>query len=118
MRTPACWTPTRPRVTHPLVGTRVPDVALGSGRLYEALRGGRFVLVTPGATARAYQAGEHEGRKDRLAVESWASGRRTTLLVRPDGYVAWAAESPDADTVEAALTAALGSQVLAAQPRQ
>ncbi|MFJ2826864.1 FAD-dependent monooxygenase [Streptomyces sp. NPDC087263] len=106
-----------PRGSHPLVGTRVPDVALRSGRLYEVLRGGRFVLVTPGATARAYEAGEREGRKDRLAVESWASGRRTTLLVRPDGYVAWAAESPDTDTVEAALTAALGSQVLAAQPR-
>src|SRR5882757_9155141 len=104
MRTPACWTPTRPRVTHPLVGTRVPDVALRSGRLYEVLRGGRFVLVTPGATARAYEAGEREGRKDRLAVESWASGRRTTLLVRPDGYVAWAAESPDSFFDQTAIT--------------
>lgn len=41
-------------------------------------------------------------------MESWASDRRTTLLVRPDGYVAWAAESPDAATVETALAAALG----------
>ncbi|MCX5557744.1 FAD-dependent monooxygenase [Streptomyces sp. NBC_00038] len=107
-----------PRGAHALVGTRVPDVALGSGRLYEALRGGRFVLVVPGADARSYGAGgevvngagagEREGRKGRLAVESWASDRRTTLLVRPDGYVAWAAESPDAEAVEAALAAALG----------
>ena len=91
-----------PRGSHKLVGTRVPDVALESGRLYEALRGGRFVLVTP----QPYEAGE---RKGRLAVESWASDRRTTVLVRPDGYVAWAAESPESSELEAALTAAMGS---------
>ncbi|GAX50240.1 FAD-dependent monooxygenase [Streptomyces olivochromogenes] len=97
-----------PRGSHALVGTRVPDVALKDGRLYEALRGGRFVLVAPAAAVRAYGLDDLKGRKDRLAVESWASGRRTTLLVRPDGYVAWAAESPDAATVERALAAALG----------
>lgn len=83
-----------PRGSHALVGTRVPDVTLKGGRLYEALRGGRFVLVAPTATVRAYGLDDLKGRKDRLAVESWASDRRTTLLVRPDGYVAWAAESP------------------------
>ncbi|MER5404485.1 FAD-dependent monooxygenase [Streptomyces sp. NPDC002769] len=94
-----------PRGAHALVGTRVPDVALRGGRLYEALRGGRFVLVTPGPAPRPYEAGD---RKDRLVVESWASDRRTTLLVRPDGYVAWAAETPDEAAVEAAVTAAVG----------
>ncbi|MGW3848870.1 FAD-dependent monooxygenase [Streptomyces fagopyri] len=94
-----------PRGSHALVGTRVPDVALRGGRLYEALRGGRFVLVTPGSAPRPYEAGD---RKDRLVVENWASDRRTTLLVRPDGYVAWAAESPDEAAVEAAVTAAVG----------
>ncbi|MFC9845197.1 FAD-dependent monooxygenase [Streptomyces sp. NPDC060223] len=107
-----------PRGSHPFVGKRVPDVALESGRLYEALRGGRFVLVTPGATAQSYEVGEYEGRKDRLAVESWASGRRTTLLVRPDGYVAWAAESPDAVSVEAALSASLDGRAPAERARQ
>ncbi|MFD4410087.1 FAD-dependent monooxygenase [Streptomyces sp. NPDC058476] len=91
-----------PRGAHPLVGTRAPDVALKSGRLYEALRGGRFVLVTP----RPVEAG---ARADRLAVERWSSDRRTTVLVRPDGYVAWAAESPDPAAVEAALAAHLGA---------
>ncbi|MEU2587415.1 FAD-dependent monooxygenase [Streptomyces avermitilis] len=90
-----------PRGSHRLVGTRVPDVALEGGRLYEALRGGRFVLIAP----RAYEAGE---RKDRLAVERWAGDRRTTVLVRPDGYVAWAADAPDAAQVEAALVSSLG----------
>ncbi|QFZ76323.1 NAD(P)-binding protein [Streptomyces fagopyri] len=94
-----------PRGSHALVGTRVPDVALRGGRLYEALRGGRFVLVTPGSAPRPYEAGN---RKDRLVVEDWASDRRTTLLVRPDGYVAWAAENPDEQAVEAAVTAAVG----------
>jgi 2-polyprenyl-6-methoxyphenol hydroxylase-like FAD-dependent oxidoreductase len=85
-----------PRGAHPLVGRRIPDVALTSGRLYEALRGGRFVLITP----QEYRAA---GREDRLTVEQWADGRRTTALVRPDGYVAWAAEEPDAARMEAAL---------------
>ncbi|MCX4908652.1 FAD-dependent monooxygenase [Streptomyces sp. NBC_00878] len=110
-----------PRGAHPLVGKRVPDVPLRDGRLYEALRGGRFVLVTPAdapvdpatgtgadtGTAAAAAAGAG-ARKDRLTVASWASDRRTTLLVRPDGYAAWAAEEPSAEEIEAALTAATG----------
>ncbi|MEU0436975.1 FAD-dependent monooxygenase [Streptomyces sp. NPDC006290] len=97
-----------PRGAHPLTGTRAPDLALRSGRLYEALRGGRFVLIAP----EPYEAGgigRTEERADRLGVERWAGERRTTALVRPDGYVAWAAESPDPAAVEAALTAAVGS---------
>ncbi|MFJ9349779.1 FAD-dependent monooxygenase [Streptomyces sp. NPDC101237] len=92
-----------PRGAHPLVGARVPDLALaGGGRLYEELRGGRFVLVTPGA----HDPGE--GRADRLAVAHWASGRDTTLLVRPDGYAAWAARDARPTDIEAALAAHVG----------
>ncbi|MGW2957995.1 FAD-dependent monooxygenase [Streptomyces sp. NPDC001220] len=92
-----------PRGAHPLTGARVPDLPLaGGGRLYEALRGGRFVLVTPGA----YDAGE--GRADRLAVAHWASDRGTTLLVRPDGYAAWAAEGARAADIGSALAAHVG----------
>ncbi|MFI6659413.1 FAD-dependent monooxygenase [Streptomyces sp. NPDC050523] len=91
-----------PRGAHRLTGTRVPDVALESGRLYEALRGGRFVLITPEPYGTA------GGRKDRLAVERWASDRRTTVLVRPDGYVAWAADSADGAAIEAAVAAHVG----------
>ncbi|MFE9098424.1 FAD-dependent monooxygenase [Streptomyces sp. NPDC007264] len=90
-----------PRGAHPLAGRRMPDVALTTGRLYEALRGGRFVLVTP----EEYEAG---GRADRLAVTHRAGGRRTTVLVRPDGHVAWAAEAPDAAQLEAALVSWTG----------
>ncbi|MFJ8936137.1 FAD-dependent monooxygenase [Streptomyces sp. NPDC102365] len=91
-----------PRGAHPLVGRRVPDVALRDGRLYEALRDGRFVLVAPATATRT------PARKDRLTVVAWASDRRTSLLVRPDGYAAWAAESATAEETEAALTGALG----------
>ncbi|MFF4355836.1 FAD-dependent monooxygenase [Streptomyces sp. NPDC001604] len=91
-----------PRGAHRLTGTRVPDVALKDGRLYEALRGGRFVLITP-------EAYEDQGtRKGRLTVERWASDRRTTVLVRPDGYVAWAADSADAARIEEAVARYLG----------
>ncbi|MFJ9709935.1 FAD-dependent monooxygenase [Streptomyces sp. NPDC101234] len=92
-----------PGGAHRLTGARVPDLALaGGGRLYEALRGGRFVLVTPGS----HDPGA--GRADRLAVARWASDRRTTLLVRPDGYVAWAAENARDADIDRALAAHLG----------
>ncbi|MBW8794072.1 MAG: FAD-dependent monooxygenase [Streptomyces sp.] len=95
-----------PRGAHRLTGARVPDLALaGGGRLYEALRGGRFVLVTPGC----YDPGaDRADRADRLTAARWASDRRTTLLVRPDGYVAWAAEDARAPDIEQALATHLG----------
>ncbi|MGX1369972.1 2-polyprenyl-6-methoxyphenol hydroxylase-like FAD-dependent oxidoreductase [Streptomyces canus] len=93
------------RSAHPLTGTRAPDVPLANGgRLYESLRGGRFVLITPDPGACDGWA----AHKDRLAVEHWATSRRTTVLVRPDGYVAWAAEGADPGATEAVLAAHVG----------
>ncbi|MGW0709666.1 FAD-dependent monooxygenase [Streptomyces sp. NPDC002643] len=104
-----------PRGAHRLAGTRAPDIALtDGGRLYEALRAGRFVLITPRDTNRSPLADAH---KELLTTTNWASDRRTALLVRPDGYVAWAAEGPegtDTPTIEAALGAALGGAALPA----
>ena len=92
-----------PRGAHRLAGTRAPDISLTNGtRLYEALRGGRFVLITP----EPYE--EQSTRKERLAVERWASDRRTALLVRPDGYVAWAADTMDAKEIDLALAEHVG----------
>ncbi|MFF1381398.1 FAD-dependent monooxygenase [Streptomyces sp. NPDC058308] len=83
-----------PKGAHRLVGRRAPDVKLKEGRLHEALRAGRFVLIAPADEGHA--AG-------RAVPAHWASERRTTVLVRPDGYVAWAAEGADARAVAAAL---------------
>ena len=70
-----------PRGVDPRVGTRVPDIPLIDGRLYEALRGGRFVLI--GAEA----AGIDLLPQVDAAVPARPTGE--LLLVRPDGYLAW-----------------------------
>ncbi len=93
----------RPRGAHPLVGTRAPDVTADDGtRLYEALRRGRFVLAAPPGFAPALPG------VTTVAV----TGAATAVLIRPDGYVAWAGRTPDglgtalADWGAAALDAA------------
>ncbi|WP_217142722.1 FAD-dependent monooxygenase [Streptomyces sp. AC627_RSS907] len=92
-----------PSGAHRTVGARVPDVALAGGRhLHQALRGGRFVLITP----EPYADGGAHG--ERLAVERWAGNRRTSVLVRPDGYVAWASDTAGPTAIEAALAAHVG----------
>ncbi|MFF3303893.1 FAD-dependent monooxygenase [Streptomyces sp. NPDC002908] len=86
-----------PRGSHRLVGRRAPDLQLVEGRLLELLRDGRFVLVTPpGAPAPAGPVP--------FVHAHWASDRTTTLLVRPDGHVAWAGERPDPEALAQALT--------------
>ncbi|MEW2165612.1 FAD-dependent monooxygenase [Streptomyces sp. NPDC007084] len=83
---------------HPLIGHRAPDVRLAgeSARVYEALRGGRFVLVTQGQV--------DVPENPRLRVCAAAGTLPATLLVRPDGYVAWAADSPSHEELRAAIT--------------
>jgi 2-polyprenyl-6-methoxyphenol hydroxylase-like FAD-dependent oxidoreductase len=80
---------------HPWTGRRAPDVVCGPGRLYELLRDGRFVLVdsTPfGSVAPAVA----DAALVRTVQTRSAPGRADVLLVRPDGYVAWAADDgPD-----------------------
>jgi 2-polyprenyl-6-methoxyphenol hydroxylase-like FAD-dependent oxidoreductase len=72
-----------PAGSDPQVGTRAPDVALRDGRtLYEALRGGRFVLL-------GHAAVDPPGPVD-LAEPDTAHERNRLTLVRPDGYVGWA----------------------------
>ncbi len=65
-----------------LVGTRAADIALTDGRLYEALREGKFVLVTAASTAV-------DGQDDRIRIVAAADPEQRPMLVRPDGYIAW-----------------------------
>jgi 2-polyprenyl-6-methoxyphenol hydroxylase-like FAD-dependent oxidoreductase len=105
---------------HRPAGRRAPDVRLaagerGPGRLYQALRGGRFVLVAPPDDHAA--ADPWAGRVD-LAVPEAANG--TATLVRPDGYVAWAGDETDparrAEALRQALTAWCGAPVRSLGP--
>jgi len=79
-----------PRGAHPLVGTRARDLPLeGGSRLAEALRAGRFVLVSPaGAPTPDLPGALGEVDPAERVVTRRADGGATTLLVRPDGYVA------------------------------
>ncbi|MFF5259344.1 FAD-dependent monooxygenase [Actinomadura viridis] len=85
------------RGAHRLVGKRAPDLALAEGRLYEVLRAGGFVLVGPAGVRFPPTAGVTPAHR--------TDGGRTTLLVRPDGYIAWAADEADDAGLRAALDA-------------
>ncbi len=90
-----------PRGEHKLVGTRMPDVALADGtRLYEALRGGRFVLVGKGNV---------DDWGDRVRAAAPVDASPHTVLVRPDGYVAKVfTGTPNPATLHRTLTALAG----------
>jgi 2-polyprenyl-6-methoxyphenol hydroxylase-like FAD-dependent oxidoreductase len=98
----------RPDGAHRLVGKRVTDLPLtpvaaeqGSGisnpatRLYEALRANRFVLVSrePGTAGRP--PAESGATPDLDYVVS-PDAPAAQVLVRPDGYIAWASDSATA----------------------
>jgi hypothetical protein len=90
---------------HPLSGLMVPDWTLGDGRrVFELLHEARPVLLdlTKGAIAVAVSVPVTVD-----VVEATMSDGLAGLLIRPDGYVAWAADTFDAaaaDRLRAALT--------------
>jgi hypothetical protein len=86
----------------------MPDVDCAGGRLYELLRDGRFVLVTDAASApgdRAAAVGGTTGADVVVAVRTGGADRGlpAAVLVRPDGYVAWAADRPVPADIDAAV---------------
>lgn len=90
---------------HPLSGYLVPDLTLDDGRpVAGLLHNARPVLLDLCGGAAAAAAQSWADRVD--TVESQLAGGPAALLIRPDGYVAWAAddfEAVDAKELQAAL---------------
>ncbi|MFF7385491.1 FAD-dependent monooxygenase [Streptomyces griseoluteus] len=86
--------------SHPWIGRHVPDVPLGNGtRLADHAHEGGFLLLdrTPGAVFGPPAEGRARVVRDDGAGVLGA-------LVRPDGVVAWATDTPDARGLEEALS--------------
>jgi flavin-dependent dehydrogenase len=76
---------TAPQGANKRVGTRIEDVQLVDGRLFEALRGGRFVLIANEPPT---------GLPANVHVVKSIQPVRQPVLVRPDGYIAWIGSDP------------------------
>ena len=70
-----------------LVGTRATQIPLAEGRLSELQRTGGFVLVRERGAAPVEATG---------MLQAERADRGPAVLVRPDGYVAWAGASAEA----------------------
>jgi len=79
----------------------------GTSRLYEALRAGEFVLVAPPEQPLPVPG----------VVIHAVTGQGVSVLVRPDGYVAWAGNAGNTDDGSDGLRAALGRWGAAPTPR-
>lgn len=85
---------------HPLVGRSAPDFELADGtKLGELVRNGRGLLLDfdPRFPLQAF-AGRWSGRINYVAGDAKDRLGLSAVLVRPDGFVAWAADAaPDLD---------------------
>jgi 2-polyprenyl-6-methoxyphenol hydroxylase-like FAD-dependent oxidoreductase len=84
----------RQRGQHSWVGQRMPDVRCGDNRLYELLRDGRFLVVSRAGTPGVQAMGARWSDRVRVVScrpDAWAD-LPEAVLVRPDGYVAWASD--------------------------
>ncbi len=101
---------------HAMAGQWMPDIALhtaqGSTRIAELLRAARPILLTlTGRTDLAETARDWSGRVDVITATT-AEPPAEAILIRPDGYVAWAAATgttAPADGLRAALQTWFGA---------
>ncbi|MFI0897246.1 FAD-dependent monooxygenase [Streptomyces sp. NPDC020983] len=98
---------------HPLQGRRLPPVPLetasGPGHVSQTLHAGRGVLLDLSAGAPLPDVSGWAGRVDVVRAEPTARIDAAFVVLRPDGYVAWAHREPRTDGVLAALTAWFGA---------
>lgn len=95
--------PPRTRGGSRWAGRRIPDLHCDHGRLYEQMRAGGFVLVDMTAAGSAAQAAAPWSDRVRAVRASRQAGLPAVVLVRPDGYIAWASDKSD-DTISALTT--------------
>jgi 2-polyprenyl-6-methoxyphenol hydroxylase-like FAD-dependent oxidoreductase len=94
-----------PRGANHLAGRRAADIPLaGESRLYEALRNGTFVLLAPTGVAKIAAPWA-----DRIRVATPADADSPIMLVRPDGYVAWATNDTHPQRRDASIRDALAA---------
>jgi 2-polyprenyl-6-methoxyphenol hydroxylase-like FAD-dependent oxidoreductase len=93
-----------PGEAHPMTGRWMPDLQLEaecrSTRVAELLRPARAILLDLAGRAELNQAAA--GWSDRVTVISATTGDRPAdaVLIRPDGYVAWATGAETANAVD------------------
>jgi 2-polyprenyl-6-methoxyphenol hydroxylase-like FAD-dependent oxidoreductase len=96
---------------HPLVGATMPDLRLNDGtRLSDHTHGGRALLVDLAEDDRLAALAKPYAERLELVRGSSDGAGLSGLLVRPDGFVAWASADGTNDPagLEAALTRWLG----------
>lgn len=97
---------------HPLSGLMVPDLEFDDGRrVADTLHDARAVLVDASGGAASQVAAEWADRV--AAVSAELAAGPAAILIRPDGYVAWAAdefEPADAARLRTALTRWFGER--------
>jgi 2-polyprenyl-6-methoxyphenol hydroxylase-like FAD-dependent oxidoreductase len=90
---------------HPLAGRLVPDFTIdtsdGTKRVAELLHDARAILLDLGAGVAEHAGGWSD--RVRLVTGTSASAPAAALLIRPDGYVAWAATGSGAEGLQQAL---------------
>lgn len=84
----------RRRGEHKLVGTRATEIPLLRGQLTQLQRDAGFVLIREHGTSPADVHGLAEAER---------ADAGPAVLVRPDGYIAWAGDSSDRDALASAL---------------
>ena len=108
---------------HPMTGRRIPDIALTvegrPARMYELLRAGRPILLVRN-NAGVPDIGPWKDRVDLVCAEDqdgeWIApgigpvAAPAQVLVRPDGYIGWACNDPDATGLGTALTRWVGGR--------
>jgi hypothetical protein len=101
--------PPGPAATHPWAGVRLPPgrVTLSDGssaRLYDLFHDGTFVLFQPQDVPGLPRVPDPVRS---ISYRTAGSPLPAALLVRPDGYVAWASDERDASTRSASASAAV-----------